>query len=112
MRWLLVLCSVFVGGVAGFSIRGAGETEPAAPWGEGPAEVSNAFWDKVAIGNAGSSVEPKSNCKEVGRQEYRCHARWAPIGQDKVFTYEGTVNVYPDGKIIVSEFGREPESAG
>lgn len=112
MHWLLVLCSVVIGGVAGFLIRGAGEAEPVAPWGEGSAEVSNAFWNRVAVGNSGSSVEPDSTCKEVGRQEYRCYARWAPIGQERVFIHEGTVNVYPDGKIIVSDFGREPESAG
>ena len=102
---------VLVGGVGGFWIAGVGGPEPLAPWGEGPPEVSNAFWDKVAVGKAGSSVEPESNCKEIGEQEFRCYARWAPVSQDEVFTYEGTVNVYPDGKIVVSELSRQPESA-
>jgi hypothetical protein len=110
MRWLVVMCALLVGGVTGYVIGGNGTSEPAAPWGDGPAEVSNAFWDRVAVGDGGSSVEPESSCKEIGIQQYRCYARWAPTGQDKVFTYEGTVNVYPDGKIVVSEFGREPES--
>jgi hypothetical protein len=110
MRWLLALGCLVVGGVAGFAIGGGGGTEPDAPWGEGPSEVANAFWDKVGVGNAGSSVEPEASCKEIGKQEFRCYARWAPVGQSEVFTYEGTVNVYPDGKIVVSDLGRQPET--
>jgi hypothetical protein len=111
MQWLLAIGIAAVGGVSGFLIAGADGSEPVAPWGEGPPEVSNAFWEKVAVGNAGSSVEPESNCKEIGKQEFRCYARWAPVGEGGVFTYEGTVNVYPDGNIVVSEFSRQAESA-
>ena len=109
MRWLLVVGCLLLGGVAGFVIDGADGAEPDALWGHGPPEVSNAFWNKVAVGVAGSSVEPESNCKEIGKQEYRCYARWSPVGQRDVFTYEGTVNVYPDGKVVVSDFARQPE---
>jgi hypothetical protein len=79
--------------------------------GEGPPEVSNAFWDQVAVGDPGSTVDPESNCKEIGKQEFRCYARWAPTGQAEVFTYEGIVNVSPDGKVVVSDLSRQPESA-
>jgi hypothetical protein len=114
MRWLWGFGLLVVGGATGLALGVAiGSGEPSvseAPWGQGPAEVTNAFWDEVAVGKAGSSVEPESNCKELAKQEFRCYARWAPVGQVSVFTYEGTVNVYPDGRIIVSDLTRRPEA--
>jgi hypothetical protein len=114
MRWLSAFGLLVVGGASGLVLGvaiGNGESSVSeAPWGQGPPEVSNAFWDEVAVGKAGSSVEPESNCKELAKQEFRCYARWAPVGHVDVLTYEGTVNVYPDGRIIVSGLTRHSEA--
>lgn len=102
---LRVLLFAVVGGAGYWLGLENGPSEP--PW--PPAEVNNAFWDAVTAQSTPSSdVAPQSDCKEVGTDTYRCYAVWAPTDEHTTFVFQGDVNVYPDGRVVVSKVTKEP----